>query len=30
MDWLRAEGQKRFEEEHPELDFIKVFGRNYL
>jgi NAD-dependent dihydropyrimidine dehydrogenase PreA subunit len=30
MDWLRAEGQKRFEAEHPELDFLKVFGKNYL
>ncbi len=30
MDWLRAEGQKRFEEEYPELDFLKVFGKNYL
>ena len=30
MDWLRAEGQKRFEAKHPELDFLKVFGKNYL
>lgn len=30
MDWLRAEGQKRFEEEYPELDFLKLFGKNYL
>lgn len=30
MDWLRAEGQRRFEEEFPELDFRKIFGKNYL
>lgn len=27
---LKAEFQKRFMNEHPEMDFIKEFGRNYL
>jgi hypothetical protein len=30
MDWLRAEGQKRFEEVFPDLDWMKIFGKNYL
>lgn len=30
MDWLRAEGQKRFEEVFPDLDWQKIFGKNYL
>lgn len=30
MDELHALGQKRFNEEYPDLDFIKIFGRNYL
>ena len=30
MDWLRGEGQKKFEETYPDLDFLKVFGKNYL
>lgn len=30
MDWLRAEGQKRFEETYKGLDFLKEFGKNYL
>lgn len=29
MDELHEAGQMRFEELHPELDFIKIFGRNY-
>lgn len=27
---LKAEFQRRFIEEHPELNFVKEFGRNYL
>lgn len=27
---LKVEMQKKFEIEHPELDFLKIFGRNYL
>ncbi len=27
---LKKLAQKRFEEEYPELSFIKIFGRNYL
>lgn len=27
---LKAEFQKKFMEEHSEMDFIKEFGRNYL
>lgn len=30
MDYLRAVGQRRFNEVYPELDFFKIFGRNYL
>jgi hypothetical protein len=30
MDWLRAIGQRRFNEVYPELDFMQIFGRNYL
>ena len=30
MDKLRAIGQKKFQEVYPELNFIKIFGRNYL
>lgn len=29
MDKLRAIGQKAFEREYPDLDFVKIFGRNY-
>ena len=28
--WLKTQGQKRFEEVYPDLDFIQIFGRNYL
>lgn len=27
---LQAEGQRRFEEENPEEDFLAIFGKNYL
>ena len=27
---LRKEYQKKFEKEHPNLSFLKIFGRNYL
>lgn len=27
---LKIIAQRRFKEEYPQLDFIKVFGRNYL
>jgi len=27
---LKAEAQELFEEEHPEKDFLEIFGRNYL
>lgn len=27
---LKKQMQLKFESEHPELDFVKVFGRNYL
>ena len=27
---LRIQGQKAFEFHYPDLDFIKIFGRNYL
>lgn len=30
MDWLRAIGQRRFNEVYPDLDFFKIFGKNYL
>lgn len=30
MDWLRAIGQKRFNEVYPDLDFMQIFGENYL
>lgn len=30
MDWLRAEGQKKFNEVYPDLNFRAIFGRNYL
>lgn len=30
MDKLHRYGQRRFEAEHPELDFLEVFGKNYL
>lgn len=29
MDMLHECGQIAFEKEYPELDFIKIFGRNY-
>ena len=28
--YLKRLGQKCFEEEYPELDFLELFGRNYL
>ena len=30
MQWLKAQGQKRFNEVYPELDFMRIFGKNYL
>lgn len=30
MQWLKAQGQKRFNEVYPELDFMQIFGKNYL
>ena len=27
---LKCAGQRAFQEKYPELDFIKIFGRNYL
>ena len=27
---LQAEAQKKFEETYPRLEFMKIFGRNYL
>lgn len=30
MDFLRREAQLAFEKEHPDLDWLKIFGRNYL
>lgn len=27
---LKAKTQKLFEEKYPELDFLKIFGKNYL
>lgn len=30
MDALRKIAQKRFMELHPDIDWIKTFGRNYL
>ena len=29
MHMLKAEGQKVFEQKHPDKDFLKIFGRNY-
>lgn len=29
-DWLKAVGQNKFNEKYPNLDFIKIFGKNYL
>jgi len=29
MDYLRKLGQEAFEKKYPELDFMKIFGRNY-
>lgn len=28
--YLKAEAQALFEEAHPDLDFMEIFGRNYL
>ncbi len=30
MLWLRKVGQKKFNEAYPKLDFMRIFGRNYL
>lgn len=30
MDRLHKEGQLAFEKAYPELDFVEIFGRNYL
>jgi len=27
---LKQIAQRRFEEEYPQLDFLKIFGRNYI
>ena len=29
MDYLREQGQLAFEREYPNLDFMKIFNRNY-
>lgn len=28
--FLEGEGQKAFEKEHPDLDFKKIFGKNFI
>jgi len=28
--WLQAEGQKAFERTYPEMDFLEIFGKNYI
>lgn len=30
MDYLHKIGQQAFEKAYPDLEFIKIFGRNYL
>lgn len=30
MAMVRREGQKAFERRYPELDFVEIFGKNYL
>jgi hypothetical protein len=30
MDWLRAEGQKMYEQNHSREEFMARYGRNYL
>ncbi len=30
MDTLRETGQTAFNKAYPDLDFVKIFGRNYL
>jgi hypothetical protein len=30
MEKLKKEAQLRFQAEHPDLDFFKIFHRNYL
>lgn len=30
MEWLRQEGQKAFQREYPDRDFLKEYGRNWL
>lgn len=30
MDYLRRQGQRKFEEHYPELDFVEIFGKNYI
>lgn len=29
-EWLKRIGQRKFNEHYPELDFMRIFGRNYL
>lgn len=29
-DRLKEYGQKKFEEENPALDFVEIFGKNYI
>lgn len=29
-DELKAKGQAAFEEAHPDLDFLSIFGKNYI
>lgn len=30
MEWLKQQGQKKFNEVYPDLDFRAIFGKNYL
>lgn len=30
MLWLKQQGQIAFEQKNPELDFLSIFGKNYL
>lgn len=30
MLWLKAVGQRKFSEAYPDLNFMQIFGKNYL
>lgn len=30
MEWLHQQGQRAFEQEYPDKDFLTEFGKNYL